>query len=266
MIPFLKWPGGKRWLIANYAHIFPKTFKSYIEPFLGSGSVFFHLEPEHSLLGDSNPELINTYLSIKKNWKKVEKLLAIHQENHSTEYYYIVRDHDPSNGFERAARLIYLNRSCFNGIYRVNREGKFNVPIGTRSSILLKTDDFAEVSKVLSNADIREADFETLIRKAKKSDLIFADPPYALSNNSNGFVKYNQKLFSWEDQVRLANALVEAHRRGCHIIATNLNHPLIRKLYLQKGFKLEVANRFRPISANSSSRQQFSELLIIAYS
>lgn len=262
MIPFLKWPGGKRWLISNYSHFFPNKFKYYIEPFLGSGSVFFHLEPMHSILGDTNAELINTYLCIKENWKKVKETLTIHHNNHDKDYYYHIRDYVPQSKFEKAARLIYLNRTCFNGIYRVNSKGFFNVPIGTRTSALKDTDDFARASKLLENTEIHVADFEVLISKGKKGDLIFADPPYAVSN-STSFIKYNQKIFSWQDQIRLADALASAHFRGCNIIVTNVDHPLVRKLYLDKGFKIEVVNRFSSISANHTSRKQFSELVII---
>src|SRR5688572_14435670 len=125
--PFLKWPGGKRWFVSQHSEVFPRTFNRYIEPFLGSGSVFFHLQPKRALLGDTNQELISAYRGLRRGWKKAHTLLREHQEKHDEAHYYVVRDQAPRCSIERAARLIYLNRACFNGIYRVNRKGEFNV-------------------------------------------------------------------------------------------------------------------------------------------
>jgi DNA adenine methylase len=165
---------------------------------------------------------------------------------------------------ERAARVIYLNRTCFNGIYRVNQDGKFNVPKGTRDSILFDTDDFAAAAKLLRRAEIRVADFEELVNEAKRTDLVFADPPYTVRHNLNGFIKYNEKLFSWDDQVRLAAALARARDRGAHIVSTNANHQSVRRLYRSHGFRLKRISRFSSISAAAESRRQFEELLILS--
>jgi len=146
LVPFLKWPGGKRWLVSRYGYFFPRHFRRYIEPFLGGGSVYFYLQPNNSLLGDINQELINAYCAVRDNWKKIEKLLHFHQANHCNDYYYFMRESQPSDPIEKAARFIYLNRTCFNGVYRVNQDGKFNVPKGTKDSVVLGTDNFKEIA------------------------------------------------------------------------------------------------------------------------
>lgn len=246
----------------RHADLLPKTFNRYIEPFLGGGSVYFHLQPSKALLGDTNPDLIAAYRGIKQNWKGVVRSLQYHSRKHSDDYYYSVRDKRPREAIPRASRMIYLNRTCFNGIFRVNLQGEFNVPRGTKDSVLLDTDRFDVMSQLLQGADIHVADFEVLINEAKSGDFVFADPPYTVRHNLNGFVKYNEKLFSWQDQERLAEALIRAKRRGVHILATNANHSTIRELYADHGFNLITTSRFSSISASSQHRKQFDELII----
>ena len=266
MKPFLKWPGGKRWFVAKYAYLFPSHFVRYIEPFLGGGSVFFHLSPKHAILGDSNPDLIATYSALRDYPSHVEEVLCEHQLNHCDSYYYAQRDTSPRSPIQRAARLIYLNRTCFNGIFRVNLAGSFNVPKGTRDTVIFDDDDFVALSKTLENAEIEVADFESLIDRATKGDFIFADPPYTVRHNSNAFVKYNETLFSWCDQERLAKALARARDRGAHVVATNANHDAVRALYQERGFDLRSVSRFSSISARSQSRNQFEELVALSAS
>lgn len=262
--PFLKWPGGKRWFVQKHPDVFPEKYRRYIEPFLGSGSVYFHLRPQRALLGDSNAELIAAYRGLRYGWRKAHALLRKHQEDHGDRHYYHVRQQEPRSNIERAARLIYLNRTCFNGVYRVNQKGEFNVPKGTRDSVLFETDDFAAAARLLRSAEIRVSDFEKLVDKATHNDLVFADPPYTVRHNLNGFIKYNEKLFSWDDQVRLANALARARGRGAHVVSTNANHASVRKLYASHGFPLKNISRFSSISATADSRKQFEELLILS--
>jgi DNA adenine methylase len=262
LIPFLKWAGGKRWFLQRHSDLFPNSFNRYIEPFLGGGAVFFHIQPTQALLGDTNPELIAAYRGIKDNWKGVVKSLQYHSRKHSDEHYYRIREMRPRNEIQRASRMIYLNRTCFNGIYRVNLRGEFNVPRGTKDSVLLGTDRFEDIANLLKGAEIRQADFEVLINEARAGDFVFADPPYTVRHNFNGFVKYNEKLFSWHDQERLADALYRAMRRGVYILATNANHPSVRELYDNRGFDLLTTSRFSSISALSEYRKQFDELII----
>ena len=136
MTPFLKWPGGKRWFVHGFANLLPIRFHRYIEPFLGGGSVYFHLCPEKAVLSDTNQELITTYRAVKEDWRKVVAMLQRHNKSHSEEHYYQTRESRPTSPAGKAARMIYLNRTCFNGIYRVSRKGDFNVPKGTRASVL----------------------------------------------------------------------------------------------------------------------------------
>lgn len=264
--PFLKWAGGKRWLVQRHADLFPKDYKRYIEPFLGSGAVYFHLQPGDALLGDSNPDVVAAYLGIQKDWLRIKNSLDYRQRAHSgsAEYYYSVRSKVPSDAMQLASRTIYLNRTCFNGIYRVNLSGHFNVPRGSKNEVVMETDDFAAISKLLQTAEIRHSDFEALIDEAERDDLVFADPPYTVRHNFNGFVKYNEILFSWEDQERLAAALARAQSRGVKIVSTNANHASVRALYEKDEFALSSVSRFSAISASAAKRKQFEELIVRA--
>lgn len=264
MVPFLKWPGGKRWFIAGYATLLPTGFDRYVEPFLGGGSVYFHLEPARAILSDTNEELIGTYAAIRDHWPRVESTLRRYHRRHSAEHYYRLRDSNPRGLVRRAARMIYLNRTCFNGIYRVNREGRFNVPKGTKSSVVLATDDFGAAARLLAAADLMTSDFEAVVDGTGGGDFVFADPPYTVRHNNNGFVKYNEKLFSWEDQKRLAEALGRARDRGAMILATNADHVDVRRLYRGLGFSLRSVERFSSIASTAGSRKEFKELVILA--
>lgn len=259
--PFLKWAGGKRWLVKHYPHIFPSFSGKYIEPFLGGGSVFFHITPDRAVLSDTNAELINTYLAIRNNWQEVFDLLQHHARKHSDAYYYSVRTSRPKSLAGKAARFIYLNRACFNGIYRVNRKGQFNVPRGTRNRIIFETDDFEELSRLLKNVELKACDFEEVIDSASDGDLVFADPPYTVCHNNNSFIKYNEKLFSWDDQVRLVSCLKRAAQRGAFVIATNAYHQSVIKLY-RNYFQLKPIYRKSLISADKKFRGKYEELLI----
>lgn len=260
--PFLKWAGGKRWLIKNHPDLFPDQIHGqYIEPFLGSGSVFFHLNPKTSILSDLNRDLIDTYKGVRSRHVKLKNLLKIHHENHSKSYFYKVRSSEPKELAERAARFIYLNRTCFNGIYRVNSNGQFNVPIGTQLNVILPTDCFSKWSETLKQAELKSTDFEKVIDLAKEGDFLFVDPPYTVRHNLNGFIQYNEILFSWDDQIRLSLAVNRARLRRVKILMTNANHESIRALYL-KGFNQKVVTRYSSISASIQGRNAFEELVI----
>lgn len=231
--PFLKWAGGKRWLIRKHTPIFPPKFNRYIEPFLGSAAVFFSLPKINAfILSDINSDLVNCYAAIKNDSWAVEEQLQIHQANHSREYYYQIRNSQPSEAHIQAARFIYLNRTCFNGLYRVNRQGRFNVPIGTKNNVLLDSDNFSEIAARLTQGELFTQDFEATLALAVEGDFVFIDPPYTVNHNLNGFIEYNEKIFSWEDQIRLKNSVVAALKRGAMITLTNADHHSIRELYL----------------------------------
>lgn len=262
MTPFLKWPGGKRWLTKKLPSAFSRAISAqcYIEPFLGGAAAFFHIKPKNAVLSDLNVDLISTYRAVRDHPRELVDRLKKHAVDHSPDYYYSTRANKPQNAIELAAWLVYLNRTCFNGIYRVNKRGQFNVPKGTKTSVLLNTDDFDSISDALKCADLRAADFEETLQRAGQGDFIFADPPYTVKHNLNGFIKYNEQIFSWKDQERLADALYQAASRGATVLVSNANHVSIQELY--RGSFISVVQRQTVIGADDFSRGSTSELLI----
>ncbi|NLD48530.1 MAG: Dam family site-specific DNA-(adenine-N6)-methyltransferase [Clostridiaceae bacterium] len=260
--PFLKWPGGKRWFISKYRDSIPENFNRYIEPFLGGGSVFFALLPQSAIISDINEELINVYLSMQENPSKLADILEQHQKKHCSDYYYKVRSSKPKDKIRKAGRFLYLNRTCYNGMYRVNRQGMFNVPIGTKVNCTYDINLFEDYSKKLKNIDIRVTDFGPVIQEATLGDLVFVDPPYTVAHNQNCFIKYNESLFTWDDQKRLLNELCNAKERGAIIIATNANYDKLREMYKDKGFHIKTIERYSCISGKADKRGRQEELLI----
>lgn len=261
IVPFLKWAGGKRWMIENYPDVFNINYNRYIEPFVGSGAVFFHLKPKSAIISDINFDLIETYCVIRDDFKRLEKELNKYQRNHCKKYYYYIRDKKFRSKVLKAAKFIYLNRTCFNGLYRVNLNGVFNVPVGTKTNVILPTDNFEGISNLLKNVKLISEDFEAVIAKAKAGDLLFIDPPYTVKHNNNNFRKYNKRIFSWEDQIRLFNSVIDAKRRGAKIIICNADNKSIIKLYKGIG-KIFRLSRFSRLAAKPSKRQETTELVI----
>lgn len=261
VLPFLKWAGGKRWLVAQHPELFSRKFERYVEPFVGSGAVYFYLQPRKALLADINSELIDSYRAIKKDREAVWNILKKYQNQHNPEFYYKIRSKSFSDLPKRAARFIYLNRTCWNGLYRVNRQGIFNVPIGTKTTVTRETDNFDQVSKLLKGTRLHVWNFVKTIEASEKGDFLFIDPPYTVKHNLNGFVKYNDKLFSWEDQEKLCNVIKKAKKRGVNMLITNANHESVRKLYSGLGESF-VLKRASVISGKVSGRGQYTELVI----
>lgn len=260
--PFLRWAGGKRWLIKIDTPIAPSSFNKYLEPFLGSAAVFFSMPQISSfILSDINSDLVNCYEAIRNNFLAVEKHLHVHHVNHSKDYYYQVRDSQPREPSKKAARFLYLNRTCFNGLYRVNRQGRFNVPIGTKSNVLLDNDNFSEISARLNQGILLNQDFEVTLSMAGKGDFVFIDPPYTVNHNLNGFIEYNEKIFRWEDQIRLKNSIVSALNRGAMITVTNADHQSIRELYADV-CNFQKLERNSVIAGKISHRKITSEILM----
>jgi len=261
LIPFIKWAGGKRWLVNNHRHLFPHTFNRYYEPFLGGAASFFALNPRKATLSDMNGELICTYQAIKNDWMKVYEILKRHQKSHSKDYYYKIRASRPRTEHSKAARFLYLNRTCWNGLYRVNLKGQVNVPIGTKDAVLMDTDNFEGISYAIRNVSIYRCDFEVTINRSRDGDFVFADPPYTVKHNNNGFLKYNENIFSWDDQIRLRDALHRAVRRGVKVVVTNANHQSVRELY--KDFTQPITvSRASVLSADSAFRSSVEELVV----
>lgn len=260
--PFLKWAGGKRWLSKILPSYLPESYKRYIEPFLGGGAIFFTLSPNSSFLSDVNSELINAYISIRDHPKEIYLGLDDLNKRHNHDLYYSIRGSKPKDNIESALRFLYLNRTCWNGLYRVNRRNEFNVPIGTKTSVLFEDDNFFAISKALKNAELSAVDFEVAIDSASEGDLLYIDPPYTVKHNFNGFLKYNQSIFSWDDQIRLHDALVRAKYRGCHIIVSNADHQSVHSLYSDFSETYTIP-RASVIAGKSKARGLTSELLVV---
>lgn len=227
--------------------------------------MFFGLRPEKATLSDSNAELINCYLQIKEDWRSVWNGLTRHVSKHSADFYYDMREKRLRDPRQRAIRFLYLNRACFNGIYRVNLNGVFNVPIGSKDVLIYDYDNFEDVWSTIQAAKFQCADFSPIIQQARRGDFVFCDPPYTIAHSGNGFIKYNDKLFRWEDQVRLRDTLLRAHRRGVYTLLTNADFPGIRELYDVEGFSCKSVSRFSHIAAKNSSRGDYGEVLISNY-
>ena len=261
--PFLKWAGGKRWLASSGLLPVPVAYSRYVEPFLGGGAVFFALLPEKALLSDLNEELILLYQVIRDDPAALYEKMEEHHERHSEKYYYSVRASSPRSEINRAAKFLYLNRTCWNGLYRVNLKGEFNVPIGTKSTVLFEDDDFDAVSSALKSAQIKCADFEGVVDSTVKGDFLFLDPPYTVQHNYNGFLKYNEKIFSWDDQVRLRDAVSRAVNRGVAVVLTNADHSSILELY--DGIcEYQRVKRASVLAASSTNRGFTTEALFTA--
>ena len=224
--------------------------------------MFFHVAPERALLSDMNPKLIDTYRAVQSDWRLVEKELSRMQRLHSKKFYYQERARIRQKPHTKAAQFLYLNRTCWNGLYRENLSGKFNVPIGTKSRVIMTDDDFENTSNLLKNAKLSACDFEEALFEAGRGDLVFLDPPYTTAHNINGFVKYNQKIFSWNDQIRLRRCAEAAQSRGAKIVLTNADHETIRDLYSDLGTP-KIVSRSSVISGTISARGKTTEVLYI---
>ncbi len=248
----------------KHAHLLNVEYERFIEPFVGGGAVFFSLLPEHAILCDSNARLIEVYETIRDQWEKVEDLLRQHQKEHSTTHYYNVRKQRMSTPVSRAAQFIYLNRTCWNGLYRVNKKGEFNVPIGTKQNVLMSSDNFELISLRLKNTELIAGDFDVALKKATHGDFVFVDPPYTVKHNYNGFLKYNENIFSWEDQVRLRDAVQSAISRGAKVLVTNACHESIKQIYDGVG-EIITLDRASVIAGKSTARGRYEEVVIKCY-
>ncbi|MEP1094273.1 MAG: Dam family site-specific DNA-(adenine-N6)-methyltransferase [Cyclobacteriaceae bacterium] len=258
MKPFLRWVGGKTWFLKYLNDFVPeKGFNKYHEPFLGGGSVFFHLKPEEAFLSDLNEELIFTYQMVQS---EVESVISeLRRFKNTKEYYYEVRNKEFKNAAKRAAQFIYLNQTSFNGIYRVNQNGVYNVPYGYREKNFFEPENLRLVSKSLQKAKIFPSEFQQIIDNIQMGDLVFLDPPYTITHNDNGFIKYNEKLFSLEDQKTLARFIEEIIEKDAFYILTNAAHKEVKKIF--KSNRPLQLTRASLISGKKSKRGHFSEYI-----
>lgn len=257
--PFLRWAGGKTWLIKHLSNIKKGKFNNYHEAFLGGASTYFYLQPTgHAYLSDLNGELIETYQAIKDNAKEVIKKLETFENTEDD--YYRIRSSIFETQFDRAARFIYLNQTSFNGIYRVNLKGIYNVPFGFRTKNFLDRENLISAQKALRKTTLKQGDFYDVLENVKEGDLVFLDPPYTVSHNLNGFIKYNEKIFSLEDQIRLSKLIDELKNMGVYYILTNAAHKTIETIF-DKGDKQFEFKRASLIGGVNSERGQTSEFV-----
>jgi len=258
--PVLRWAGGKNWLVKHLNELLPKQgFKNYHEPFLGGASIFLSINPQKkSYLSDLNQELIQTYNAIKTNPNEIIDKLKTYKN--TEEFYYQIRNVITNDCIENAARFIYLNQTSFNGIYRVNLKGEYNVPYGHRTKNFLEENNLLLVSSRLQKASIFYGDFDCAKSKIKKGDLVFLDPPYTVSHNNNGFIKYNQKLFSLDDQIRLSELINYIKGKDAYYILTNAAHSKVLEIF-EKGDSLYTMKRASLIGGINAERGKISEYI-----
>jgi DNA adenine methylase len=266
--PFLKWAGGKSQLIATYADFMPEKYNRYFEPFIGGGAVFFHLKSNnqllHATISDCNAELINCYTVIRNDVESLIKVLDQHRNE--SDYFYSVRAQDPRqlSSLERAARMIFLNKTCFNGLYRVNRRGQFNVPFGKYDNPrICNPEQLRNVSAALADVQIVNTPYDKAADKAQLGDFVYFDPPYQPLSSTASFTSYTENSFGLADQQKLSSFFRKLSNRGCKVMLSNSDNQLVRDLY--RGFRIETVQATRAINCKAERRGQISELLIMNY-
>lgn len=268
--PFVKWAGGKRQIIDELKKYIPDEFNTYYEPFIGGGALLFELAPKKAVINDSNAELMNVYqvLCDDSKFKKMCRVLNNYEANHSEEFFYEIRNKDKNKNtfnrlsdYTRAARTIYLNKACFNGLYRVNSKNEFNVPFGKKSKVnTYDGNNLIIVSNYLTMNDIKilNKDFEEVLKDAKKGDFVYFDPPYDSDNNI--FTSYTEEGFGKDEQRRLAKVFKELDQKGVYVMLSNHNTTLINELY--KDYHIHVIEAKRNINSNGKKRGKVEEVII----
>ncbi|MCI5734209.1 MAG: DNA adenine methylase [Tenericutes bacterium] len=271
--PFVKWAGGKRQIIDMLIKYAPREFNTYYEPFVGGGALFFELSPKKGVINDSNEELINIYkcLCNEDKFKKMCSVLNHYEKEHNEEFYYKIRNKDRNKNaynkladYTKAARTIYLNKACFNGLYRVNSKNEFNVPFGKKNKV--NTYDGSNLITVsnyltLNNIKICNEDFEKSVKTAKKGDFVYFDPPY--DSDTSTFNSYTEEGFGKEEQKRLAKVFKELDKKGVYVMLSNHNTVLVNELY--KDYNIHVIEAKRNINSNGKKRGKVEEVIITNY-
>lgn len=274
MSPVVKWAGGKRQIIDKIKAAMPEQFNSYYEPFVGGGAVLFELAPKNAVINDVNQELLSIYkcLQDRELFDLMVEELNKHEANHSEEYYYEVREWDRNPRFElesiwkRAARAIYLNKACFNGLYRVNAKGYFNVPSAKKQKVkTYDPENLEEIFKYFSNENVQilSGDFVEACRTARAGDFVYFDPPYDVPEDKGSFTAYSKFDFNREDQIRLANCFKKLSDKGVKCMLSNHNTPFINELY--EGFNIQVITARRNINSKADGRGAVEEVIITNY-
>jgi DNA adenine methylase len=265
--PFVKWAGGKRQLIDVLLSNIPSSFNRYFEPFVGGGALLFELRPQKAIISDINEELINAYNVIKDN---VEELInSLKKHKNTAKYYYAIRSLDPKvlTPVERASRFIYLNKTCFNGLYRENSKGQFNVPFGRyKNPKICDEENLRAVSRFLNSIEITilNCDYKKTCELARSGDFIYFDPPYHPVSKTASFTKYNRSDFSEKDQIELSAVFKELDKKGCYVMLSNSNTEFIRKLYA--GYRIQEISANRFINCKADRRKKSNvEVLVTNY-
>ena len=262
--PFVKWAGGKRQLVDILLSNVPPSFNRYFEPFVGGGALLFELQPQKAVISDINEELINAYQVIKDN---VEELInSLKKHKNTKEYYYAIRAINPKTltPVERASRFIYLNKTCFNGLYRENSKGQFNVPFGRyKNPKICDEENLRAVSEFLNKIEITilNCDYKMTCEMAKSGDFVYLDPPYYPISKTASFTKYNKNDFSEKDQVELSEIFKELDKKGCYVMLSNSNTEFIKKLYANYRIQEIKANRFINCKANRRGKSNIEVLI-----
>lgn len=266
----MKWAGGKSQLLGAISERVPVSFNRYFEPFVGGGAVFFRLKSEsawlEAQLSDANGDLINAYAVVRDNLEDLFEVLDEHRQRHSEEYFYKVRALvvETLSPVRRAARIIYLNKTCFNGLYRVNRHGLFNVPYGRYANPkILDEPALRAASGALQQTKLKVAAFDEGVRAARAGDFVYFDPPYQPLNTTSNFTSYTSAAFSPHSQIVLKEVFDELTRRNVHALLSNSDSPLIRRLY--RGYDVRIVQAIRAINSNAEKRGKINELLISNY-
>ena len=273
--PFVKWAGGKRQLLAELEKNFPKQFGTYFEPFLGGGAVLFDLLAKKPNLkcsvSDLNSDLVLAYVTIRDKLGRLIESLENHSKNYhkdSTEYYYDVRKQEPKSQIEKVSRLLFLNKTCFNGLYRVNSKGKFNVPLGRYTNPnIVNRENLIIASKFLQSERIKIScrDFESILKDAKKGDFVYFDPPYQPVSDTANFTSYTHRDFTEDDLQRLADLANQLNSKGVHVLLSNSNTKIVKKIFSSKKWKVKEIAVNRAINSNSQKRTGHKEVLIKNY-
>ena len=259
--PFLKWAGGKSQLIQQYIPHFPPQYQTYYEPFLGGGAIFFHLLPQQAVLTDINPALVNVYECVRDRVEELIELLQEHERSHSLEHYYQTRSIHTGTNLERAARLIYLNKTCFNGLYRENNKGEFNVPMGKyKNPAVCQSELLRSVSRILKDVAIAIQPFDAVLDHATPNDFVYFDPPYHPISTTSNFTAYSRYSFDSTDQERLREVFGQLAKRGVKVLLSNSDCPFIRELY--QGFNIYTISASRAINSNAQKRGKITEVLV----
>jgi DNA adenine methylase len=260
--PFIKWAGGKRQLLPSLLQHAPANPRHYFEPFVGGGALFFAMRPEKAVLADVNKRLIRAYRGVRKSVDKVVRLLKTYP--HDPTFFYRFRETgiDDGTDAEVAAWFIYLNKTGFNGLYRVNRENRFNVPFGRYTNPnICDEPTLRACSAALADADLRVEDFEAVVEKARRDDFVYFDPPYVPLSTTSSFTSYTSGGFGDVEQTRLRDAALRLKERGVHVLLSNSSAPFVRKLY-GDGFKIIEVSATRLVNSKATARGAIVELLI----